>query len=168
LAALVRRTAAKAVLFAGDHVTDEDAFGRDLGAEAVTVRIGPCGARPGCSPGEAARHLRSHPASITRLVAGLESLGLVRRRNHLQDRRRVQLELTARGRAVAGLRAGTIEEGIRSALARADPGAAAQARAFLREVTASLAASHRRPGARRTALAPGGPGRPRDRPRRAR
>jgi trehalose 6-phosphate phosphatase len=235
LAALVRRSGAAAVLFAGDDVTDEDAFGGDLGAAAVTVRIGPCrtsraefhvggqaaidrllealialrsgrgrehaagdasggdeslevleelwalvhalearskqmhrtlgvtgpqrlvarviGSRPGCSPGEAARQLRAHPASVTRLVAGLEALGLVRRRGHVHDRRRVLLELTGRGRQVAALRTGTIEEVIHGVLAGADPGRTADARAFLREITTALSAPRLGPRGRRRSVA---------------
>jgi trehalose 6-phosphate phosphatase len=230
LAALVRRTGADAVLFAGDDVTDEDVFGRDLGAWAVTIRVGrlrrssadysvagqgaidrllealvslrgergtggtappasagddplsilnelwalvhaletsskrmhrnlgvtgpqrllvrTIGSRPGCSPGEAARHLRAHPGSVTRLVAGLESLGLVSRKDDPRDRRVVRLELTERGRRVADLRRGTIEEVIRIAMAGATPRGTAEALAFLRRITAALAASPRpgRPG----------------------
>jgi trehalose 6-phosphate phosphatase len=243
LAALVRRTGVRAVLFAGDDVTDEDAFGADLGADALTVRIGPCrstraafhvggqaavdrllealvglrrercpravthndpvtadeppgfledlwalvhaletaskqmhrrlgvtgpqrllaraiGSRPGCSPAEAARELRAHPASVTRLVAGLESLRLVRRRRHPVDGRSVVLELTARGKEVARLRAGTIEEVVVGELAGWEPGRVADARALLRRVTMALARSPLGPGGRRRGRGPAGRRRP--------
>jgi trehalose 6-phosphate phosphatase len=40
LAHLVEVLSPDRVLFAGDDVTDEDAFGRDLGVPATTVRVG--------------------------------------------------------------------------------------------------------------------------------
>jgi DNA-binding MarR family transcriptional regulator len=86
-------------------------------------------------------------------VAGLEALGLVRRRGHVHDRRRVLLELTGRGRQVAALRTGTIEEVIHGVLAGADPGRTADARAFLREVTTALSAPRLGPRGRRRSVA---------------
>jgi DNA-binding MarR family transcriptional regulator len=42
-----------------------------------------------------------HPAGVSRLVDGLATEGMVRRRRDVKDRRRARVELTARGRAMA-------------------------------------------------------------------
>jgi len=52
------------------------------------------------TPGELATHERVRPPSMTRLVAGLEEVGLVERSAHATDRRQVVLEPTQAGRAL--------------------------------------------------------------------
>jgi len=49
------------------------------------------------TPGELAAHERVQPPSMTRLVAGLEQVGLVARSAHATDRRQVVLQVTAAG-----------------------------------------------------------------------
>ncbi|HTP51152.1 MAG TPA: helix-turn-helix domain-containing protein [Anaeromyxobacteraceae bacterium] len=93
---------------------------------------------PGCSPGEAARLLRLHPASVTRLVAGLERLDLVRRSRDRADARRLRLRLTARGRRIGALRAGTVEQAVQRALQRAGPANVAVARRFVNSLSREL------------------------------
>jgi len=97
------------------------------------------GMAPGCSPGDAARQLRLHPASVTRLVVGLEAHGMVRRERDRSDARRLRLSLTSRGVAATSSTAGSVEEAAQRALAATARGDVAAARAFLRLLTAELA-----------------------------
>jgi len=57
-------------------------------------------ARNGLAPGDLARELAIHPSTASNLLARLEELKLVERRRLHADQRRVQLYLTAKGRAV--------------------------------------------------------------------
>jgi len=93
---------------------------------------------PGCSPGEAARLLRLHPATVTRLVAGLKRLGLLHRSRDRSDARRLRLTLTARGRKVNAIRAGTVEQAVSRAFAHAGGADAAVARRFVHSLTHEL------------------------------
>lgn len=102
---------------------------------------------PGASPAEVARLLHLHPASVTRLVAGLERRGLVARRRNPRDARRLSLTLTPRGQGVEARRTGTIEAEVGAVLGRAPPGRAEAARALLGELAAALHPG-RRPRAR--------------------
>jgi len=52
------------------------------------------------TPGELADHEKVQPPSMTRVIAALEELGLVRRAPHATDRRQVVLTVTDRGREV--------------------------------------------------------------------
>lgn len=67
LAALVRASGARAVLFVGDDETDEDAFGRDPGVPALTARVG----RRGRSR---ARYRLGGRSAVDRLLAELVRL----------------------------------------------------------------------------------------------
>ncbi len=106
------------------------------GPQLLLIRI--VGTNPGCSPGEAARQLRLHAGTVTRLAAGLEALGAVRRAGHGGDGRRVRLMLTSRGRRLARLSAGTVHRAVARVLAGARPGEAAAATAFIRRLAAEL------------------------------
>src|SRR3979409_567734 len=56
-------------------------------------------ARPDAlTPGELAEHEKVQPPSMTRVIARLEELGLVRREPHSTDRRQVILTVTPEGR----------------------------------------------------------------------
>jgi len=48
---------------------------------------------------ELAEHIGQHPTGVSRLLEELEQAGLVRRARDRSDRRRIQVEPTARGRA---------------------------------------------------------------------
>jgi len=96
------------------------------------------GLSPGCSPGQAARRLRLHPASVTRLVAGLEASGLVLRERDRVDQRKLRLSLTASGRKAIAVARGTIEHATRNAIARTRKRDLAAARAFVQILTAEL------------------------------
>jgi DNA-binding MarR family transcriptional regulator len=65
-----------------------------LSALSVVVFAGPL------TLGELAAAERVTPPTITRLVDGLESAGLVRRDPHPEDRRAVRIRATAKGRAL--------------------------------------------------------------------
>lgn len=232
VAAAARRQGARQVLFVGDDVTDEDAFGRDLGAPAVDARVGRrrgsrarwylrdqaevdallrlllelrpspgepapaegaadaelpgvlgfmralweldhalaarskrmlaevgvtgpqrlllrvLGERPGTTPSRLARLLHLDPGSVTRVAARLEAAGLVARAGDPADSRRVLLALTARGRRLDALRAGTVEQGVQQVLARAPAARVREARALLADLAATL---HGPPGRPRRA-----------------
>jgi len=106
------------------------------GPQRLLARV--IGLSPGCTPGEAARLLHLHPATVTRLVARLERLGLVRRARDLSDARRLRLTLTARGRRVNGMRTGTIEQAVTRALARAGQADVAVAWRLVHTLTKAL------------------------------
>lgn len=102
--------------------------------QRLPVRV--VGPWPGCSPGEAARLLRLQPATVTRLVAGLTRL--LHRSRDWSDARRLRLALTARGRKVNAIRAGTVERAVSRAFAHAARADVAVARRFVRSLTNEL------------------------------
>ena len=55
---------------------------------------------PGASLAQVAEHIGLTPPSMSRLIDGLVGQGLVRRRSHPRDRRRIELALTIKGDAV--------------------------------------------------------------------
>jgi DNA-binding MarR family transcriptional regulator len=65
-----------------------------LAALATLERHGPL------SPGELAAHEKVQPPSMTRLLAVLESAGLVTRAAHPSDRRQVVMTITSQGQAL--------------------------------------------------------------------
>jgi DNA-binding MarR family transcriptional regulator len=87
--------------------TEDDALGVSpprLSALSVVVRAGPI------TIGDLAAVERVRPPTMTRLVDGLQSEGLVTRRPHPEDRRAVHVLATQKGvRALAGGRARPIE-----------------------------------------------------------
>jgi len=93
---------------------------------------------PGCSPGQAARRLHLHPASVTRLVAGLEASGLVLRERDRADARKLRLSLTPRGRKAIAAARGTIEGAAQNAIARTRRRDLVAARAFVRLLATEL------------------------------
>jgi DNA-binding MarR family transcriptional regulator len=96
------------------------------------------GETPGCSPGEAARKLRLDPGTVSRLAAGLEEAGLLKRAKDRSDARRLRLLLTRRGEAVNGRQAGTVEAAVRETLAAARPGEKKVACRFIHRLTDRL------------------------------
>jgi len=116
----------------------------DLGVTApqrLVVRA--LGLRPGASPAELARLLHLHPASVTRLVAGLVRRGLVARAPSPVDTRRLRLSLTARGRRIDAARSGTVEAKVSAVLRRHAPRQVATAQALLSELARALAPAPR-------------------------
>ena len=123
------------------------------GSQRLLLRV--IGRHPECSPGLAARILHLHPATVTRLSAGLERRGLVRRDPDPGDARRLRLRLTRQGEQVCGSEDATIELALKEALAAAPPSGLGAARVLLADLTARLLAAERsrraEPPARRAA-----------------
>jgi DNA-binding MarR family transcriptional regulator len=107
---------------------------------------------PGISAGELAALLHVHPSTLTGVLERLVRRGLISRRADPRDARRALLWATASGRRVDRLRGGTIEAGVRSALARLTPGELAAARHALETLAGALESADRlsaRPAPRR-------------------
>lgn len=85
------------------------------GPERMVVRI--VGRYPGIAAGELARILRVHPSTMTWSLKRLVRRGLVTRESDAKDARRALFTLTAEGKVVDGLKQGTVEAAVRSALA---------------------------------------------------
>ncbi len=71
------------------------------------------GENPGSSPADAARWLRLDPGTVSRLVAGLERAGLLRRKPDPAGGRRQVLVVTAKGGRIGRDPRGTVEEALR-------------------------------------------------------
>jgi DNA-binding MarR family transcriptional regulator len=104
--------------------------------QRLVVRI--VGRFPGISAGEVAEILHLHPSTLTGILRRLEERALVSRRPDPADARRALLDLTERGREVDGLRTGTAESAVRSALRRMRPGEADAAREAVEKLAAEL------------------------------
>lgn len=120
------------------------------GRERLFIRI--LGQRPGITPGEVAQVLHVHPSSVTALLKRLERRRLVVRRSAAADARSYRLELTRAGERINAMRAGTIEAGVREALASADPSYVVAAMEILGGVAHRLTHAATR-GAKRRRLA---------------
>ncbi len=105
--------------------------------QRLVVRI--VGRFPGISAGEVAAILHLHPSTLTGILRRLEERALVTRRSDPVDARRALFELTPRGREVDGLRAGTVESAVRTALRRMPPGEAQAVRDAVEKLTAEMA-----------------------------
>ena len=66
------------------------------------------------SVGELAERLQAHHHGVVALVSRCEAMGLVRRRAHADDRRRVEIHLTAKGRRCVTTLAARHREELRS------------------------------------------------------
>ena len=122
---------------------------RDLGVtgpQRLLLRV--IGESPGCTPGAAARQLSLNPGTVSRLVSGLERLGLARRQVDRTDGRKQRLTLTRRGEALNSHHRGTVEGAVREALAEAPPDEARRARRFIGRLTHSLAVHEALPRSR--------------------
>lgn len=106
------------------------------GPQRLLLRV--IGDSPGCSPGDAARQLRLHKGTVTRLVSGLERLGLVERHADTIDTRRQRLALTPKGRRVYALREGTVEAAVQRTLQFASPRERQAALTFISRLTDAL------------------------------
>jgi DNA-binding MarR family transcriptional regulator len=106
------------------------------GPQRLLLRV--IGEHAGCSPGEAARFLRLHPATVTRLASRLARAGLIERSVDAADARRVRLTLTPRGERIDRLRGGTVEKAVQKVLRASPPDRVRQARVLLAALTARL------------------------------
>jgi DNA-binding MarR family transcriptional regulator len=112
------------------------------GRERLFIRI--VGQRPGISPGEVAEMLHVHRSSVTALLKRLERRRLVSRRLDASDARSYRLELAVAGQRINAMEEGTIEAGVRDALAASDPDAADSAALILVSVAQGLIQSTKR------------------------
>jgi DNA-binding MarR family transcriptional regulator len=121
------------------------------GPQRLLLRV--IGENPGCSPGEASRILSLNPGTVSRLAAGLERAGLVKRSEDRNDGRRQRLVLTRRGEGLNRDHRGTVEGAVRQVVHAASTAEVRQARAFLERLTAALLAPKAKPAGRRRTLA---------------
>jgi DNA-binding MarR family transcriptional regulator len=81
------------------------------GPQRLVLRI--VGSFPGLSAGDLARTLHVHPSTLTGILQRLERRGLLRRLIDPADARRVQLEVTTRGKRMTVPAVGTVESAIK-------------------------------------------------------
>jgi len=81
------------------------------GPQRLVLRI--VGNFPGLSAGDLARTLHVHPSTLTGILQRLEARGLLRRLTDPSDARRVQLEITAKGKRLTIPSVGTVESAIK-------------------------------------------------------
>src|SRR6187551_2367539 len=81
------------------------------GPQRLVLRI--LGTFPGLSAGDLARTLHVHPSTLTGILQRLEARGLLRRLTDPDDARRVQLEITAKGKRLTVPSVGTVESAIK-------------------------------------------------------
>jgi DNA-binding MarR family transcriptional regulator len=86
------------------------------GPQRLVVRL--IGRRPGVSAGELAETLSFHPSTLTGILSRLVDARVVSRETDDEDRRRMVLRLTAKGKRIDAHSDGTIEEAVRNALRR--------------------------------------------------
>jgi DNA-binding MarR family transcriptional regulator len=106
------------------------------GPQRVALRV--LGRRPGISAGALAEVLRLHPSTLTGILHRLERRGLVRRTDDPEDRRRVHLALTPRGRRLDVPVPGTVESVVERVLARIPTARVRPAAELLATVAAAL------------------------------
>jgi DNA-binding MarR family transcriptional regulator len=107
------------------------------GPQRMVIRL--VGRYPGISAGQVSDLLHLHPSTLTGILKRLEKAGLVARRPDPADGRRALLVLSPRGRGIDAVRGGTVEAGVRRALARLPTRAVAVAREVLEELSGELA-----------------------------
>ena len=80
-----------------------------------------------------------HPSTLTGILGRLVARGLVRRDPDPSDARRALFSLTAKGRELDALRAGTVEARVKSTLTRFPDARIAATQAVLAAITEALA-----------------------------
>ena len=118
------------------------------GPQRLVIRI--VGRFPGISAGRIARLMHVHPSTLTGILGRLVTRGLVRRDPDPSDARRALFSLTAKGRELDALRAGTVEARVKSTLTRFPDAKIAATQAVLAAITEALA----EPSARAREAAP--------------
>jgi DNA-binding MarR family transcriptional regulator len=86
------------------------------GQQRLVIRI--VGAYPGLSAGDLARILHIHPSTLTGILQRLADRDLLRRVAHPDDARRVQLDLTSKGKRLTAPSVGAVETAVKRVLAR--------------------------------------------------
>jgi DNA-binding MarR family transcriptional regulator len=108
------------LVWAVDHALQKTSkrMARTLGVtgpQRLVIRI--VGRFPGISPGELADILCVHPSTLTGVLQRLLAHRSIESRPDANDRRRALLSLTAKGRELDRRTGGTVEAGVRRALA---------------------------------------------------
>jgi MarR family transcriptional regulator, organic hydroperoxide resistance regulator len=106
------------------------------GPQRLVIRI--VGRAPLIPPGELARLLHLHPSTLTGILKRLSRQGLVRQQTDPNDGRRILLILTVKGQRLNVDLEGTVESGIRRALAGVAPAKLAATREVLESIAAVL------------------------------
>ncbi|WP_248352784.1 MarR family winged helix-turn-helix transcriptional regulator [Anaeromyxobacter oryzae] len=106
------------------------------GPQRLVIRI--VGRNPGISAGAVSDILHLHPSTLTGVLKRLETRGMVERRADPADARRALLHLTARGREIDDVRAGTVEIAVRRALGRLPPRTVTAARTLAEALVSEL------------------------------
>jgi MarR family transcriptional regulator, organic hydroperoxide resistance regulator len=107
------------------------------GPQRLVIRI--VGRFPGISAGRLARLMHVHPSTLTGILGRLATRGLVRRDPDPNDARRALFSLTAKGRELDSLRAGTVETKVRTTLARFPDARVTATQAVLAAISEALA-----------------------------
>lgn len=143
------------VLWAVDHALDQLSHRMErevglTGPQRLVVRL--LGHSPGAAPGELARMLHLHAATVTGILKRLEARGLVERAPDPWDRRRSQVRLSKKGRKYDAPHPHTVEAAVGRVLARMSRQEVAAARQVLvalqQELTAEPAVKTRGRSAR--------------------
>ncbi len=106
------------------------------GPQRLVIRM--VGRFPGITAGQVSQILHLHPSTLTGVLKRLEAHGLLERRADPADARRARLALTSQGRNTDAVRGGTVEAGVRRALAKLSPRSVAVAREVLERLAAEL------------------------------
>lgn len=107
------------------------------GPQRLVIRI--VGRFPGISAGRLARLMHVHPSTLTGILSRLVTRGMIRRDPDPTDARRALFGLTAKGRELDALRAGTVEARVRATLTRFPNARVLAAQAVLAALTEVLA-----------------------------
>jgi len=105
-------------------------------SQRLTIRI--IGLMPGSAAGVLAEILHLHPSTLTGVLRRLEERGFVSRQRDPEDGRRALFHLTDKGREIDGIKSGTVEAGVRRALAGVSARQLAGAKAILRALAREL------------------------------
>ncbi len=112
---------------------------RHLGVTAPQRMIVRCiGKYPSITPSQLAALLHLDPGTISATLSRLEDKGFVSRRRDTNDKRRVFLNLTVKGKRLDTPSAGTVESGMERLLAGAPPRDIAVARKLFEQLTGVL------------------------------
>lgn len=112
-----------------------------LGVTAQQRMIVRCiGKYPGITSAELAGQLHLDPGTISISLGRLEKKGLLKRERSAEDRRRVHLQLSPKGRSIDRPASGTVETAVQALLAQASEQSLATTRRVLEELTAALEA----------------------------
>lgn len=86
------------------------------GPQRLVIRL--IGRFPNILAGELSELLHLHPSTLTGILRRLEERGFVTRRKDREDLRRAHFSLTAKGKKLDALQAGTVESAVRKVLGK--------------------------------------------------